>query len=314
MHSSTPASPVRVSSCCLCTTACVVDPTIRCMTPEQCNPEPIVTLYRRHRRAENKRPRTIEHDVQVLIRLTKWAGGPVLYLRRDQLRAWREQRAGEIAPGSLAAEMSALRAFYAWCVDTELLEDSPIARIKRPKLTRRLPRPMASDRIRTALAAADPPMMAMIGLGALAGLRCMEVAALTWPEVDRTHMMLRLDGKGGKSRVVPLEPDLLEILDALTGPRNGPVIVRLDGRPGQNRPHTISHRINTWLHEQGFDEVFHQLRHSFGTAMLDGGANLREVQEALGHASIATTAIYTHVRPERLRRGVRGAVGLILGN
>jgi integrase/recombinase XerC len=237
----------------------------------------------------------------------------VLYLTHDKLARWQEQRAGEITPQALRAEMSALRTWYAWCVREELLDVSPMAKLDMPTVVPGLPRPMASDRIITALAAADVVTTAMLALAALAGLRCCEIAALTWDGVDRSSMVLRVWGKGRKTRVVPMVPELLAFLEALPGERRGPVIPRKDKKPGHNRAHTISHRMNDWLHNVGFDETMHQLRHAFGTAMLDAGANLREVQEALGHANLSTTAIYTKVRPERLRSAVTGAARLLIG-
>ena len=289
-----------------------VDPSITDMTPMN-GLEPVCSKYIRRRKAIGKLPRTVEHDELVLRRLTRWNSGPILYLTHDDLTRWQVERSERIESGSLRAEMSALRGFFGWAHREGLVEEDPTARLDMPRVRRYLPRPMAEDRIRTALAAADPTMKAIIALGALGGLRCCEIAGLEWQDVDQAQMMLRLVGKGGRERVVPMAPGLLAVLEAMPPPHRGALIRRRDGKAGTNRPHTISHWANGWLHSIGLDETMHQLRHAFATALLEATEDLRVTQEAMGHATPATTAIYTRVRPARLRAGVDAAASALLG-
>ncbi len=279
------------------------DGTITGMTPEI---EPLVARYLAWLRAIDRRPRTVDHRRLVLRSLTRWAGEPILYLTHERLTAWQVERSKAVDSSTLRGEMSAAIGFYRWATREQYLDTDPTVRLTMPRYRRGLPRPMADDRIRTALAAADPAMAAILCLAGMAGLRACEIAGLRWEDVDRTQMQLRvIHGKGGRERAIPLSPGLLDRLGAIPPPHRGPVIKRRDGQAGPNLPHTVSHISNLWLHEAGFAESLHQLRHRFGTQLLEAsGGDLRTVQEAMGHASPATTAIYTKVNPARMRSAV----------
>jgi len=279
--------------------------------------EPIVAKHLDRMRARGRRPRTVGNARDVLRRISRWAQGPILYLGAEDLDRWADARADQVDGNTLRGEMSVARGFYGWALREGLLTVDPTLRLESPRLRRTLPRPIDTGRLRQALATAardgHAVMVAMLSLAAYAGLRCCEIADLAWDDIDRAGMSLLLHGKGGRERVVPMAPELLAVLDGLPGPRRGPVIVRRDGRRGHNLAHSISHWTSGWLHEVGIPETLHQLRHAFATAALEETGDLRTVQELLGHATPATTAIYTLVRPERLRSAVTGTVSRLAG-
>lgn len=275
--------------------------------------EPVCGKYLHRLKARGRSARTLGNVRNTLGRITRANEGPILYLNGTDLDRWADRRAGEIDSNTLRGEISIVRGFYAWALREGLIGTDPTLRLEAPRLRRTLPRPMAVDRLRQALAGADPRMAAMLALAAYAGLRCIEVARLTWADIDYANGMILARGKGDKERMVPLSPELAAVLALLPGPRRGPVIPRLDGKLGHNAAHVISHQTSGWLHDQEFPETLHQLRHTFGTELLEETQDLRLVQEAMGHASPASTAIYTRVRPERLRTAVQAASAKMAG-
>ena len=150
----------------------------------------------------------------------------------------------------------------------------------------------------------------MLALMYASGLRASEVVALRMENVDRNAGFLRVFGKGGKERVVPVAEraldDLKGYLDSarpafLKKKAAGALFLSRRGRPITRQ--TLWNRIRRWARIAGIEEPVspHTLRHSFAGHLLAGGADLRAVQAMLGHADIATTQIYTHVTPDRLR-------------
>lgn len=260
-------------------------------------PEGVVLRHLDHLRVRNLRPNTVYNRTRVLARLSAWADGPILYLDEPDLRRWQAQRSAEISAPALRGELSHAREFYRWAVTDGYRTTDPTARLILPRVPRRLPRPIPDARLADALANADDATRAILGLAAFAGLRACEIARLDWSEVDLHHAEPRIcivEGKGGHGRMVPLAPALACILTALPH-RRGPVIRRLDGRPGSCQPHRISGRANTYLHGLDITESLHQLRHRFATATYAACRDLRAVQELLGHASPVTTSIYAAV-------------------
>lgn len=271
--------------------------------------EKVISRYLARMRDRNLRDRTITWHSDVLSRLRRWHGGPVLYLDHETLARWQEDRSRAIKPQSLRGEMTVLRSFYGWCVREELLDVDPTARLDMPKVGRRLPRPISDAKYLLALEHADPSMRAVLGLAGWAGFRACEIAALSWAEVDLVDGVLRVIGKGDKEGAVPLVDELAEVLVALPH-RRGPVVRRRDGRDEHNLPHTISHHANNYLHALDIPETLHQLRHRFGTNVLKATGNLRVAQEALRHESPVSTAIYTLVDVADVRDAVQRAARL----
>ena len=265
------------------------------MTIRMGQPEGVVLRHLEHLKVRNLRRQTIYNRQQVLWRLRCWAGGPVLYLDEHQLADWQRTRAAAITPGALRMEMSGVREFYRWAVRERYREDDPTIRLDMPRVLRRRPRPIRDALLRSALEQADASERAMLALAGFAGLRACEIAQLDWSEVDLVNATVTVvDGKGGRNRLLPMSSALAGILGDLPD-RRGPVVRRLDGGHGPNPAHRVSSRANTYLHSKGITETLHQLRHRFASSMYRSCRDIRAVQDAMGHASPTTTAIYTDV-------------------
>jgi integrase/recombinase XerC len=147
------------------------------------------------------------------------------------------------------------------------------------------------------------------------GVRVSELCGLDVDDVDRGRRLLRVMGKGAKERAVPFGAPAERALDAwltdgrprLAGPRSGGALL-LGSRGGRLQPTSVRRLVAAWATAAGLPHTSpHTLRHSAATHLLEGGADLRSVQELLGHASPASTQIYTHVSVERLRRAYNQA-------
>lgn len=279
------------------------------ISPEIDAQEGVVSKYLDGLRLRGLRQWTVYNRQRALARLRRWAGGPVLYLTEADLVKWQTQRSTEIQPEPMRTEMSAHRLFYQWCVREGLRGDDPTARIDLPRVARRVPRPIADKLLADAMAAADTATAAILGLAAFAGLRACEVAGLDWSEVgltDHSPMLRVVEGKGGHTRLLPVSSALLATLGRLPE-RRGPVIRRLDGRPGRCKPHRISSRANEYLHGQGIRETLHQCRHRFASSTYQACQDIRAVQALLGHASPTTTAIYAAFSSTVARKAVEAA-------
>ncbi len=228
---------------------------------------------------------------------------------RRLIRSWLAQLDTRgYARTSVARKSSSVRAFYADGLRRDLVESNPAAALHRPKTPGRLPqalRPAAVATVLDGLIGDDPVDLrdrALLEVLYATGMRVSEAAALTVTAVrDREH--LRTRGKGGRDRIVPLGTPAQRALDAW--------IVR-------GRPHLLATPTDDlWIGVRGgtldtrgirrivrfrFGTHPHAIRHSFATHMLEGGADLRVVQELLGHVDLATTQIYTHVTRDHLRR------------
>lgn len=249
---------------------------------------------------------TITDRKRNLRRLAEWANSPILFLDEAQLRDWQIHESKRVLPQSLHSYLVAIRAFYAWAHARGLLDVDPAASLDLPRLPKRLPDPIAEDVFRRCVEDAPPDMAAILGLAGFAGLRAVEIARLAWPAVRWGDKSLRLDGKGSKERIVPMEGELPGLLAALAT-RRGPVIPRRDGQARHNEPHTISQRANVWLHDHDSPWTLHKLRHRFGTMVVRRGGNVVAAQRLLGHASLSTTQIYVDVDPEALRAAAAAA-------
>jgi integrase/recombinase XerD len=219
------------------------------------------------------------------------------------------------APASVARALSAMRTFHRFLLAEGLATENPTARQPAPRRWRRLPRALSladverligSPRGDGALARRD---RALLELAYATGLRAAEIVGLRIADTDLSDRFVRVTGKGGRSRVVPFGRTAATALtDYLAGPRHQLLrggresVVFLNHR---GRPLT---RVGYWTilkrcaNQVGLSARVHPhvLRHTFATHLLEGGADLRVVQELLGHASIATTQIYTHVERTRL--------------
>lgn len=244
-----------------------------------------------------------------------------LELLRDWL--WLGSRSG-LAKSTLARRSAAARAFGAWLRRTGLIEVDAAARLKAPKADKHLPRVLSReemDRILAALAGravtGDPVALrdlAIVELLYASALRVSEVAGLDLPGLDLGRLTVRVLGKGSKERVVPFgvpaQRALVGYLERgrprlAVGPTSAVFLGALGARIGTRAIYATVSSLLSGL--PGGAAGPHTLRHTAATHLLDGGADLRAVQELLGHASLATTQLYTHVSTERLAQSYRSA-------
>ena len=220
------------------------------------------------------------------------------------------------ARATVARKSAALRAYFAWCRLRGLVSTDPAAALSAPAPASRLPRVLSADEVAALLdgdraAAPDVPRPVRLRDDAVlevlygAGVRVAELSGLDVPDVDLGRRTLRVVGKGDKERVVLVHARAVQALGAwlrdgrpamaATGEAGEALFVNARGRRLGVRDvrRIVDRRSPVPLHP-------HALRHTFATHLLDGGADLRVVQELLGHASLTTTQVYTHVSKERL--------------
>ena len=236
------------------------------------------------------------------------------------LRSWlaNQQTRGR-ARTTLARRATAVRVFGAWAVRTGRLTQDPATGLGSPKARRPLPPALGHDDVRQLLDAAAEHAagggvvavrdLAILELLYATGIRVGELCALDVDDVDDARRVVRVFGKGRKERTVPYGVPAQQALRAwaprrreLARPGSGPALF-LGARGGRIDPRTARALVHSRLAEvPGAPDVGpHGLRHTAATHLLEGGADLRSVQELLGHASLATTQIYTHVSADRLR-------------
>jgi integrase/recombinase XerD len=267
--------------------------------------------------AARRAPRTVDAYRRDLAHVAGWLGRPVGTATTDDLaRYLAEERAAGRAAATVARRAAALRTFFRHQTLLGARADNPAADVELPRRTRRLPRtlsPGEAERLVEAAAGTTPRALRDQALAELlsgAGLRVGEAVGLDRTTVDLDARLVRCTGKGGKERVVPI------------GRRAADAVRRYlaRGRPYLDR----RHRPELFLNAQGGpltragaflilrrlaakaglepERVHpHLLRHSFATHLLEGGADLRSVQEMLGHADLSTTELYTHVSDRRRR-------------
>ncbi|WP_110181717.1 tyrosine recombinase XerC [Nocardioides solisilvae] len=243
------------------------------------------------------------------------------------LRSWlaKQQTLGR-SRRTVARRASAVRRFTAWLARTGRTTGDPGASLLSPKLDRTLPSVLradeAADLMRVAAERADDgtPLglrdAALLEVLYATGVRVGELVGLDLDDVDTERRVLRVLGKGRKERVVPYgQPAALALAawtgrgrPALLGGASGPALF-LGARGGRVDPRVVRSVVHARLRDvPGAPDMGpHGLRHTVATHLLEGGADLRSVQELLGHASLSTTQLYTHVTTDRLRRAYRQA-------
>jgi len=220
---------------------------------------------------------------------------------------------------TVARKLAAIRAFYRVLVERGELEASPADLVSSPKRDSHLPTVLSRTEVAELLdrmpvaTPLDLRDRAMFELAYSSGLRAEELVNLELTSLDRDGEELRVEGKGAKTRIVPAGEHAWEALDAYLE-RGRPQLVATDSRlesalflsrTGRRLSTTdVRRRLRLALRHAGVQAAAtpHALRHSFATHLLDGGADLRTIQELLGHGSLSTTQTYTRVESKRLRR------------
>lgn len=254
-----------------------------------------------------------------------WAGrlglaGPSEVDRKVLRRYLAHLTTRQYAKRTIARKASALRRWFDWLRRTGAIDADPSLGLRAPSGEGRLPRVLHDDEVRAllddpaALAADDDPVVrarddAVLELLYGSGLRVAELCALRPEDLDGAHRVLRVWGKGSKQRRVPMSVPAAEAVerwldwgrDRMATADTPPDAVFLNRRGRRLTPRDVRRIVDRRAVAPTHP---HALRHTFATHLLDGGADLRAVQELLGHADLATTQLYTHVSKERLRRVV----------
>jgi integrase/recombinase XerC/integrase/recombinase XerD len=278
----------------------------------------------RRRGAAEKTRRAYRID---LAQFARWASGQRLEPASVDHRALRRYAAslserGQ-APATVARKLAALRGFFRALVELGARGDNPAELLSSPKRPQHLPRvlkPADVAKLLDRIPATTPLELrdrALFELAYASGLRAEELVSLDLGAVDFDAERVRIEGKGGKTRLVPTGEHALRAIERYLararpaldegegGPAGGPLFLSKTGR--RLSTSDVRRRLRVWSqHASGQvpgvgDLHPHALRHSFATHLLEGGADLRAIQELLGHASISTTQVYTRVESSRLR-------------
>ncbi len=267
--------------------------------------------------AARRSPRTVEAYRRDLADFARFRGGSPAAATGEDVQDWlTDLRARGLAPSSIARKASAARTFYRHLVLLGAREDNPAAEVPLPRKRTKLPRSLTPGEVERLIEAANgvhPRNLrdrALVELLYGAGLRVSEAVGLERGSVDLEERIVRCVGKGDKERLVPLGREAVEAVRRYLS-RGRPYLDR------RHRPELFLNAQGGALTRAGAFFVLrrvalkagldpgrvhpHLLRHSFATHLLEGGANLRSVQEMLGHADLGTTEIYTHVSEKRRR-------------
>jgi integrase/recombinase XerC len=277
---------------------------------------------------------TLRNYRQALLEFHRWFTGerksePVWKeLQRDDFRSYlRFLGRNKLSRAATQLRFSALRSFYKFLVRRGAAETVPLKNLSLPKLAQRLPRFLTLQQMRDLLEAPGKEFArlqqnsetkidaseffrdaAILETIYSCGLRVSELCGLLVQDINITEQLVRVRGKGKKERLLPVGAPALQAIErywqVLDEPPLGakPVFRGREDKPLSTR--IIQLRLKRYLAFAGLDPHLtpHKLRHSYATHLLDAGADLRSVQELLGHAHLVTTQVYTHVTTERLKR------------
>lgn len=276
--------------------------------------------YDRDLRARGSAERTRRAYGVDLGGFVEWVGpqglGPTEVRHRDVRRYAAGLSTAGAAPATVARKLAAIRGLYGFLVRTERAGSNPAELVSSPKRAEKLPKVLSTAEMRLLLEripAATPLELrdrAMLELAYSCGLRCEEIVNLDEDSVDFEAEQVRVLGKGSKERILPIGEPAQRALERYlqkgrralaTEPRERALFLSKSGRRLSNSD--ITRRLGLWTREAALAGGVspHSLRHSFATHLLEGGADLRTIQELLGHASISTTQVYTRVDAARLR-------------
>ena len=271
---------------------------------------PFVSAFLAHllqeRRLSRHTAEGYRHDVRVLLELAR--GMSLQDLQVHQVRRFVAQLHGRGLGGkSLGRMLSAWRGFFNYLVRDHAFTRNPCIGLRPPKSPRSLPKALSPDEAAHLITFSDDDALAvrdraMFELLYSSGLRLSELISLKQHDVSFTDATVRVTGKGNKTRVVPVGGPALQALQAWLPVRellplhDSPALF-LNQRGDPISPRTVQSRLKAWGIRQGLPSHVHphMLRHSFASHVLQSSGDLRAVQEMLGHASISTTQVYTHL-------------------
>ncbi len=304
---------------------------------------PLVASYLRSLKAADYSPRSIAAADSDLSQFARYCADREIADLREltlpQVRAFVAGLSeGTVGPAcrpyaraTIARKLSTVRRFLSFCVSEGIVGSNAAQGVRAPKSRRRLPQVLSPQQVFELLEGirGDDPLTlrdrALFELIYSCGLRAQEVLDLRVQDIDPDRREARVTGKGRKQRIIPIGDDALRAVrsylergrpesvaagtsavDASSAePRQEALFLSGRGRP--LRPSDVRRRLEKYLLacDAPAGTSPHTLRHSFATHLLEGGADLRAIQELLGHASLATTQVYTHVSPAHLRRAYR---------
>jgi integrase/recombinase XerC len=279
-----------------------------------------LAAYDRDLRGRSASERTRRAYGVDLGQFVEWAEARGLALgdvrHRDVRRYGAGLSEGGAAAATVARKLAAIRGLFDFLVRTERLGQNPADLVSSPKREQKLPRVLTAEQLRSLLERipASTPLelrdRAMLELAYSCGLRCEEIVNLDLGALDFESEQLRVLGKGGKERLLPVgEPAQRALRRYLEKARHALAADRREqalflSKNGRRLSSSdVTRRLRLWVREAAPAAGVspHSLRHSFATHLLEGGADLRTIQELLGHASISTTQVYTRVDAARLR-------------
>jgi integrase/recombinase XerC len=234
----------------------------------------------------------------------------------------------QYSAATMARKIATLRSFYKWADRRGMSDSNPMTLIRTPRQSKRLPKAITIEQIERLLAAPDENDVlglrdrAMLETLYSTGIRVSELVGLDLDDIDVPGEALRVRGKGKKERIVPLGSHalaaIIRYMDHLKGDARlvqawaegrsrRPLFVNKHG--GSLSSRSVRRKLDKYLKSVGLDPTIspHTLRHSFATHLLDNGADLRSVQELLGHQSLSTTQVYTHLTTQRMQKAYNDA-------
>ncbi|MDQ7014048.1 MAG: tyrosine recombinase XerC [Planctomycetota bacterium] len=235
----------------------------------------------------------------------------------------------QYSPATLARKIATLRSFYKWSERRGLASTNPMTLIRTPRQSKRLPKAITVEQVEKLLSAPSQGDVlgrrdrAMLETLYSTGIRVSELVGLNVTDLDVPGEALRVRGKGKKERLVPLGTHALAAIasyiemvnadskhsQAWQGDNRHEAALFINKHSGRLSSRSVRRKLDKYLREAGLDSTIspHTLRHSFATHLLDNGADLRSVQELLGHQSLSTTQVYTHLSSQRLQDAYKDA-------
>lgn len=277
-------------------------------------------------------PNTVRAYEQHLDAFVDWCGSrgmDPLCISVRWLRAYiSDMRASGLSPRSVAAHLSSIRSFFRWMMAEGMVESNPAEALSSPKLPSSLPATASAEQMRSLFDAVEHGTPSgfrdacMLELFYATGARISELASLRLASFDWQNRCVRLFGKGSKERIVPIHRRAVDAVRTYLADGRPALLLRGRGASSEEElalfisdrgrvmdSASLRYRFKALARKAGLpsDITPHTLRHTFATDLLDGGADLRSVQELLGHASLSTTQVYTHLSVDRMKGALRQA-------
>jgi len=261
---------------------------------------PLLQQWQVWQYAQSLSPRTVCERARVLDRISVAAQCEPRHLEVAQIAQWLADESW--SPNTRWTYHQCLSAWFAWLQKQGHREDNPMIQIGKPRRPRGVPRPITdADLTRVLNTRMHRRSRAMILLGSFQGLRAHEIAKIKGEHFDLVEGTVTVTGKGKVTVTLPLHHRVREICYQM--PRHGYWFPGPDN--GHQRRESISHTVSKVMQRAGVPGSAHQLRHWFGTALLEAGVDLRTTQVLMRHSNLSTTAIYTLVREARKAEGIQ---------